>query len=157
MRKYAYLFLISAVLLTSCSKRKVFEKYIDIDNYKWKRANLIKFEVPITDTTTNYDVTLNVRHTSYYAFANILLNVTTTYPAGDMRTKDYNIVLRNDDGTFKGEGAGDIWDLAYPVMTDVTFAQKGTYTFEVQNVMPAIEISDIMDVGLIVKKAKKTN
>ena len=32
-----------------------------------------------------------------------------------------------------------------------------TYTFEVQNVMPAIEISDIMDVGLIVKKAKKTN
>ena len=145
------------MMLASCSKQKVFEKYIDIENYKWKRTNVIKFDVPIEDVTTNYDVTLAIRHTSYYPYANIRVNVTTTYPAGDMRTKDHNVFLRNTDGTFKGEGAGDLWDITYPVMTDVTFPEKGTYVFEVQNVMPIIELSDIMDVGLIIRKAKKTN
>ncbi|MEI6122302.1 MAG: gliding motility lipoprotein GldH [Bacteroidota bacterium] len=157
MKKCTYVFAVMLILLTSCSKRKVFQKYTDIENYKWKRENVIKFEVPIKDVATNYDVVLALRHTSYYAFANILVNVSTTYPAGDLRTKDYNVMLRNTDGKFIGAGAGDLWDITYPVLTDVTFPQAGTYTFEIQNVMPVIELPDIMQVGLIVRKAEKTD
>jgi len=72
-----------------------------------------------------------------------------------MRTKDYNIFLRNTDGSFKGDGAGDLWDITYPVFTDITLPDAGIYKFEVQNVMPIMELPDIMDVGLIVRKAEK--
>jgi gliding motility-associated lipoprotein GldH len=155
MKKTVLLLAIISVLFTSCSKNKVFEKFIKLDNYKWKRDNLIRFDVDIKDAKTNYDVTLALRHTTYYPFANIKVNVTVTFPGGEMRTRDYNIFVRNTDGSFKGDGAGDLWDLTCPVFTDITFPDAGVYKFEVQNVMPVMELTDIMDVGLVVRKAAK--
>jgi gliding motility-associated lipoprotein GldH len=155
MKKTILLLAIISALFTSCSKNKVFEKFIKLDNYKWKRDNLIHFDVDIKDVKTNYDVTLALRHTTYYPFANIKVNVTITFPSGEMRTRDYNIFIRNTDGSFKGDGAGDLWDITYPVFTDITFPDVGVYKFEVQNVMPVMGLSDIMDVGLVVRKAEK--
>ncbi|MEI6851732.1 MAG: gliding motility lipoprotein GldH [Bacteroidota bacterium] len=155
MKKTILLLIIISALLPSCSQNKVFEKYTKLDNNKWKRDNLIRFDVDIKDVNTNYDVTLALRHTTYYAFANIKVNVTLTFPSGDMRTRDYDIFIRNSDGSFKGEGAGDLWDITYPVFNDITFPDVGTYKFEVQNVMPIMELPDVMDVGLIVRKAEK--
>lgn len=155
MKKTILMFAILSALLISCSKNKVFEKYTSIENHKWKRDNLIRFDVDIKDVKTNYDVTLALRHSTYYSFANIRVNVTITFPAGDIRTKDYNILIRDTDGSFKGDGAGDLWDITYPVFTDITLPDAGIYKFEVQNVMPLMELPDIMDVGLIVRKTEK--
>jgi gliding motility-associated lipoprotein GldH len=157
MKKTILLLIIISALFTSCSKNKVFEKFIKLDNYKWKRDNLITFNVDIKDVSSNYDVTLALRHTTYYAFANIKVNITVTFPSGEMRTKDYNIFIRNPDGSFKGDGVGDLWDITSPVFTDITFPDVGIYKFEVQNVMPIMELPDIMDVGLVVRKAEKKN
>jgi gliding motility-associated lipoprotein GldH len=157
MRKTIFLLAIFSFLLTSCSKNKVFEKYISIENYKWKRDKPVTFEVNIQDVKTNYDVTLALRHTTYYAFANIKVNVAIAFPGGDIRTKDYNIFVRDTDGSFKGDGAGDLWDITYPVFTDITFPEAGIYKFDVQNMMPIVELPDIMDVGLIVRKSEKNN
>jgi gliding motility-associated lipoprotein GldH len=155
MKKTIFLLAMLSTLLSACSKNKVYEKYIKIDNYKWKRDKLITFDVDIKNTNSNYDVILALRHTTYYAFANIKVNVTITFPSGEMRTRDYNIFLRDADGSFKGDGAGDLWDITYPVFDDITFPDVGNYKFEVQNVMPIVELPDIMDVGLIVRKAEK--
>jgi gliding motility-associated lipoprotein GldH len=155
MKKTILIFATLFALLASCSKNKIFEKYTSIENYKWKRDNLIRFDVDIKDVKTNYDVTLALRHSTYYSFANIRVNVTITFPAGDIRTKDYNILIRDTDGSFKGDGAGDLWDITYPVFTDMTLPDAGIYKFEVQNVMPLMELPDIMDVGLIVRKTEK--
>lgn len=155
MKKTILLLAIIVALLTSCSKNKVFEKYITLKNYKWKRDMPVTFEVDIKDATTNYDVTLALRHTTFYAFANIKVNVIITYPSGDFRANEYDIFVRNTDGKFKGSGAGDLWDITYPVFMDITLPEPGIYKFEVWNVMPIVELPDIMDVGLIVRKAEK--
>jgi gliding motility-associated lipoprotein GldH len=155
MKKTVLMLAILSALLISCSKNKIFEKYIKIENHEWKRDNLIQFDVDIKDVKSNYDITLALRHTTYYAFANIKVNVTITFPGGEMRTKDYNIFVCDTDGSFKGDGAGDLWDITYPVFNDITFPDAGVYKFEVQNVMPIMELPDIMDVGLIVRKAEK--
>ncbi len=157
MIRYRYLIMLLMLAFTSCTQNKVFEKFVKIENYNWKRDKIIKFEVPIEDTLSLYDVTLTIRHTSYYAYANIRVNMMISYPSGDMRVKDYNIFVRNPDGSFNGDGAGDLWDVTHPALEGVSFPVKGTYVFEVQNVMPLVETPDIMDVGLIVRKAKKTN
>jgi gliding motility-associated lipoprotein GldH len=154
MKKTIVLLLLLSTILTSCSKDKVFEKYIKIENNKWKRDNIITFNVDIKDAKPNYDITLALRHTPYYSFANIKVNVTLTFPSGDIRTRDFNIFLRNPDGSFKGDVAGDLWDINYPVFNEITFPDPGIYKIEVQNIMPIVELPDIMDVGMIVRKSK---
>lgn len=153
MKKGLLLSLFTVFLLISCGKKKVYEKHISIDNYKWKRDQVIDFQVEIKDTASLYDVFIAIRHTSYYPYANIRLNVSVTYPEGNFRTNDYNFFLRDEkDGTFKGEGAGDIWDINFPVFEGVNFSEPGIYTFDIQNVMPYIATDDIMEVGLVVRK-----
>ena len=135
MKNYIYLFVL-ALLLTSCDSNKIFSEYTDIDNFLWKRDHVITYEANIDDPDTVYDVYLALRHTTYYAWANIKVNCTVVYPGGEERTMDHDIMLRNEDGTFKAEGAGDLWDIEYRILEKASFKEKGTYVFKIQNIMP---------------------
>ena len=157
MIKHKYLILLLLLAFNSCTHNKIFEKYVKLENNRWKRDKIIKFEVPVEDTLSLYDVTIAIRHSTYYAYTNIRVSMAITYPSGDMRAKEYNISIRNTDGSFKGDGAGDLWDITYPALQGASFPFKGTYVFEVQNVMPLMETPDILDVGLIVRKSKKAD
>jgi gliding motility-associated lipoprotein GldH len=152
MKKFMIV-LAALVLLVSCSRNKIFESYKDIENYKWTFNNSVTFEVNIEDISIPYDVELALRHTSYYAWANIKVNLMTVYPSGEERTRDFDFMLRNSDGSFKAEGAGDFWDISFPLMSKFSFSEKGKYTFRIQNIMPQAVTDDIMQVGLIVKKS----
>lgn len=147
------LFVLSLTMfLISCDQR-VFQEFKDIPQYRWARENAITFDVEINDTLQAYDVELAIRHTSYYAFANIKVNVYSTFPSGETRTRDLDLMLRDKDGSFLGEGAGDLWDINFEYLSDFTFPRKGHYLFTVQNIMPLPETPEIMQVGWIVKKS----
>lgn len=153
MKKVLF-FLLPALLLISCDSSKVYQKFEDMPNNTWSRDNVVTFTVDIQDIASNYDVDLAVRHTSYYPWANLKVNLTSVYPSGEERTRDYEFFVRNTDSSFKGEGAGDIWDINFEWLSDISFPEKGTYTFKVQNIMPLVETADIMQIGLIVRKSE---
>jgi gliding motility-associated lipoprotein GldH len=153
MKKISLL-IFTLLTLSACNSGKVFERYEDMSGTKWSRENVVTFEVNIEDIGTPYNVDLAIRHTSYYVWADLMVNLTSVYPSGEERTKDYDFFLRNSDGSFKAEGAGDLWDITFPLLSEVTFPEKGKYIFKVQNIMPQPETEDIMQVGLVVKKAK---
>lgn len=141
------------IVMTSCGKNKVFEKYTDIEQYKWKRDAPVVFDVNISDAPAPYDVILSIRHTSYYAYANLLVGVTFHTPSGETRTSDFNFFIREKGGNFIGEGAGDLWDIDFPLFAPVYLNEKGVYRFEITNLMPYVETDDIMQVGLKVRKS----
>ena len=147
--------LLCLVLLASCNRSKIFERYEDIDNNKWAKDKILTFEVNIEDTASLYDIELQIRHSSYYVYADILVNLMIVYPNGEERTKDYDLMLRNKDGSFKAEGAGDLWDISFPLLEKINLNERGKYIFKIQNIMPRTETDDIMQVGLTVKKSKQ--
>jgi gliding motility-associated lipoprotein GldH len=153
MKKLLTIF-IASLILSACSPGKIFERHQSIDQHKWARDHVVRFEVEIEDTETPYDFFLAIRHSSHFAFANIKVNFTINFPSGAMRTKDHDLFVRKENGSFIGEGAGDIWDVKFPVQTGMKLSDKGTYTVKVQNIMPLMETADIMQVGLVVKKSK---
>jgi gliding motility-associated lipoprotein GldH len=153
--KKLILLAICPLFLIACKSNKIFEQYKDIDNNKWSRDNVISFNVNIEDISIPYDVSLAIRHSSYYVWADIMVNMTVIYPSEEERTKDHDLMLRNKDGSFKAEGAGDLWDITFPIFSSFKFTETGKYQFKVQNIMPQPVTEDIMQVGLIVKKSKQ--
>jgi gliding motility-associated lipoprotein GldH len=143
-----------ALLITACDSNQVYKKYESLKNHEWKRDHPIVFDVEIDDIKSNYDVYLAIRHTTYYPYANLLVNVTSYDPNENMRTKDFEFYLRNADGQFKAEGAGDLWDIDFLLFEDISFPEKGVYTYHISNYMPYVSTPDIMEVGLIVKKTE---
>jgi len=154
MRKQLfYLFLISfVVMLTACGKKNIFEKHIKIRNATWNTDSVISFEVPINDIAKEYNIYIAVRHAEVYPFDNLYVRLDIYTPSGDKRSKDHYLEIRNEDRSFKGDVLGDIWDVEIAVMKNVSFNKPGIHQFKVINLMPYMNVPDVMEIGLIVEK-----
>lgn len=60
-----------ALFLFSCDNNKVFDQYIEVENGDWKRENVAKFTVNISDTTSAHNLYINVRNKGNYPFSNL--------------------------------------------------------------------------------------
>lgn len=152
MKKIILLFTLA--LLFSCSKNKVFEKFIKFDNYDWAMNKVLSFDVTIDDTTATYNVYIPVRHTDNYPYDGLLINVSYTSPNGEGHTKNYKLKFRDTDGKFIGDVSGDIWDENSVIMEKTKFNAKGIYKFEIVNGMETTPTQGIMELGLRIEKCK---
>lgn len=153
MKKILF-FSVIALFLFSCNKNKVFEKYITMDDNEWPMDKVLKFEVPIDDTSSFYNVIIPVRHIDNYPYDGLLVNVTLNTPSGEERSKNYKLKLRDENGKFIGDPGGDIWDADVIIMEKTKFNSAGTYKFEIVNGMPKTPTVCIMEVGLKIEKAE---
>ena len=56
-------------LITSCNFDKVFEKTEDIQNSKWDKNHIVRFDVSIKDTINGYDIFMSkniIAHTCFH-------------------------------------------------------------------------------------------
>jgi gliding motility-associated lipoprotein GldH len=138
----------------SCNQRQVFEKYKNIPDYVWNVHYQVPFEFDIEDTTAIYNVYLNVRNTSIYPFSNLWILVDKQNPQGVQSRSRYEFVIANPDGSWKGDGLGDIFDNHILLEGKIRFNMVGTYTYTFQQCMRMDNLPAIMDIGLEVEKVK---
>lgn len=141
-----------ALIFFSCSKNKVFEEFVKMDDYEWSMDKVLNFEVPIEDTSSFYNVYIPVRHIDNYPYDGLLVTVTMNTPSGEERSKNHKLKLRDDKGKFIGDPGGDIWDADVAIMEKIKFNSIGTFKFEIVNGMPTTPTVCIMEVGLKVEK-----
>lgn len=151
-RTIFFFFLIT--IATSCNKDSVFDKNHDFNNNTWAKTEIVTFETNIEDVESEYDIYISVRNASFYAFANVIVGLTIETPSGESRMMQHDLIVKNTDGTFKGDGLGDIYDISIPVFKNMLFKDKGKYKFIFDNRMHLVEMPGIMSVGLIIKKSK---
>jgi len=139
---------------TSCSKNAVYNEHHEFENNTWAKSEIIDFDVNIEDVNSDYDILVAIRHISGYPFANVVVGLTIETPAGETRMMQHSLIIRNTDGSFKGDGLGDIWDIEVPVFEKYQFKEKGIYKFTFENRMHLAEMPGLMSIGLILKKTK---
>ena len=150
-----YALSLSLFFFSSCDSNRVFEDNTDIPDFTWDVKNKISFDVDIPDTSSMYNLYVNVRNASHYPYANIFIFATITFPNGKTRSDTIECVLADESGQWKGDGAGDIWDNQIPWMEKIKFPLSGKYKFEYEHAMRLEQVPFIMDVGLRVEKVKK--
>jgi len=152
-RKTFILVIISALLFTSCQNSVIFEKYNKIPEYKWQYNNKESFTFRIKDTTTTYNVYLNLRHTGNYQFSNIWIMIYIKNPDGKISFKRHEFTLAAIDGKWLGQGMGDIMDHKLIFEKNLRFSE-GEYTIVLQHDMRMDELPSIMDVGISIEKSQ---
>lgn len=149
-----FIIILFAITLNSCRQDEVFRKYHKLEKYQWDKDKNIFFNFNIKNTNNLYDVIIAVRHTPQYPYANLQLNMSLFSPSGQERTKDHDLFIRNRDGSFKGKGLGDIYDIEFVVLEKINFTEKGIYTVELHSLMPKYSTPALMDIGLIIRMKK---
>jgi gliding motility-associated lipoprotein GldH len=146
--------LLILVLLVSCKPGTMYEKHTKIDNYSWNRFHLVQFQVPVKNISGSYDFILALRYMTGIPFRELVVTVTIDAPSGEVRSNDYRIKIRDQDGNLLGEGLGDIYDLEVPLRTGYEFTEKGTCKVEIESRMQQVEVVGLMEIGLIVRKSR---
>lgn len=150
------LLLLSTFFLFACNQNKIYEKHQAIDNYSWNRINSsLFFEVPVEDIISKYNISFAIRYIDGVSFNHVEIGVTIYTPVGEEIYNEYIIDIRDNTGSYRGDVAGDIWDLTELIIENTALTQKGTYKFEIENLTGhRFTVPGIMEIGLIVEKAE---
>src|SRR5262249_16595723 len=149
----AFLLFLLSLLLISCDRNAVLDKNIEIPDYRWDMNNILKFDVEIPDTLQAYNIYVNFRHASGYAFSNIFLFLTTKSPSGMTGKDTVELTLADSRGKWLGDGSGDIWDNRILFKKDFHFPEAGKWNFELQQAMRVNPLPQVMDAGMRVEKS----
>jgi gliding motility-associated lipoprotein GldH len=139
---------------TACNLDSVYEKSVDISKGDWSKNQVIKFEIPVTDTINGNDMYFSIRNNNEYPYKNLFLFITTLSPKGISKKDTLEITLADDRGKWSGRGFGGIWSNEPVFKKDVRFPSAGTYTIEVVQAMRDQLLKGILDVGIKVERAK---
>ncbi|HEY4787376.1 MAG TPA: gliding motility lipoprotein GldH [Bacteroidales bacterium] len=153
------LFMLGIALLVGlfgCNFDSIYEKSEDIPKEEWNKNEVIKFEIPVTDTIHGYRIFVNVRNSNEYPYSNLFLFLTTYSPQGKSVKDTLEMTLADDRGKWLGSGFGGIWssETALRNNTVIRFPSSGIYRIEVVQAMRDDVLRGIKDIGIKVERAK---
>ncbi|MBM3918262.1 MAG: gliding motility lipoprotein GldH [Sphingomonadales bacterium] len=144
--------IISGVVLFSCSDSAELDVFLDVKGAKWAYSDVKVIEWECKDTATRYDLLLNIRHKGNYEWQNIYLKVRLADPSGKEREFLRSAALSDAEGYWLGKGLGD-WKVASPVLVPGLRCTKlGLYRIQLEQHMRVDPLEGVGQVGLKIVK-----
>ncbi len=145
------------ILLSSCNRGVLYQKYIKLPENGWNYKSPVEFKADIRDTTNYYNIFVNIRNSDSYEYSNLYLFIDITSPMHTHTRDTLECILAAPSGRWLGEGLGDIWDNKIPYKRNVRFPKAGEYDFTFTQAMREDKLQMIMDAGLTIEKIKNEN
>jgi gliding motility-associated lipoprotein GldH len=140
-------------LLAACSEEETFSEFRSFPNAEWDKQEAIRFEVPIHDISTPYNVLLELRNNNNYPFRNIWLFIDYKTPSGSMRSDTLTTDLADIYGKWYGTGMS-LYSYSFPYQVNVQYADTGIYVYTIRQGMRENVLKGISDIGLTVSNIK---
>jgi len=155
IRQFA-IFIFITICLCGCDHEKIFENNVKIHSDGWRRAEIARFEVEITDTISPCNVYVNVRNNNNYKYMNLWLFVDVRSPLGVVQRDTAQIILADHRGKWLGHGLYSKFDTRYFLARNIRFPVAGTYIIEYEQAMRDEILTGIDDIGLRIEKMPLT-
>lgn len=114
----------------------------------WERFDYVRNDVEITEETT-FDLSMDITFTDDYPFQDFSMVFTVfTADGSPYRSKGYKFNLKDADGNWNCERVGDCYTFVLPINKALRIADKGTYTFQIENRMPITPLLGVKELTL---------
>ena len=153
--------LLFSVLFASCDSKTAFSETRAMDGF-WGQDELVEFKIPQLDSLKKYNLFLNIRNSNEYKFNNLFLIVSMNFPHGKTVTDTLEYRMANPDGSWMGQGIGNVKENKLWYKENVSFFEDGIYSITIGQAMRnngAVEgvtkLEGITDVGFSIEEAAK--
>jgi gliding motility-associated lipoprotein GldH len=127
----SFLFLLVAVCLISCDKKRVFDDYKSVGT-AWEKDSIVTFNFKQEDTTKLYNLFVNLRANQAYQFNNLYVIVAMERPGGLTKVDTLQYQMTNPDGSLLGNGWSDIKESKLFYKENLRFDTVGDYKVKIQ-------------------------
>jgi gliding motility-associated lipoprotein GldH len=135
----------------SCSEEELFSEFHSFPDSEWEQQDIIRFQVPVQDTISRYEVFLEIRNNNDYPFRNIWMFIDYQNPQGDVRHDTLHAELADIYGKWYGKGIS-LYTYTFPYSLNTQYPDTGTYVYTIRQGMRKNPLPGISDIGLRVSK-----
>lgn len=145
-----------SLFLISCQPEgRVYIEHQELSpDVEWFKKDSRTFQVPITSTEKAYNLSLSFRFSTGYQYKNASVKMTEISPSGVETIKEYDLVLRADNGDYIGDPGYDIWDSEHLVEAKHKYTETGTYTYILEQNTSVDPLPFVMEIGVILDEVK---
>lgn len=158
MRIISGILLLLSLFFSSCSSKQdnivIFREF---KNLEWERFEYLQGDFNVEKPSQKYDIIMEVSVNENYPNVYethqndcpLLFNLTIKNPEGKgARSRDYRFMLKDKDGNWKADKKNDCYVFRLPIIGEMSFSEKGIYTFKVENKYPKDPLYGIKSVTL---------
>ena len=155
MKKIIAILVVGFTLISCTPEGQIYNEHQDLSpEMEWLKKDSRKFEVPIEDNSSAYEMSLSFRYAEGFPYNVAKVKVTETSPSGKVEEFEYDLKVREDNGDYIGEGSLDIWDSEHVVEKAKKYEETGTYTYVIEHNMPQDPMQLVMEIGIILNESK---
>lgn len=145
--------LILPFLFTACGPNYIFDQEFKISEEGWTYADTLNFAVEITDTTSIYNLYLDINHSTEYARQNIYMMIHTQFPSGQRIKERLSVDLANRAGQWYGKCDSESCDLRLNIQEGAFFNALGPHKITIEQYM---RIDPLLGVNSIALRIEDT-
>jgi gliding motility-associated lipoprotein GldH len=142
---------------TACKEESVTNTNRTIPSYGWAYRDSLEYKFEIKDTTTLYNLYLDINHTSAYPLQNLYTFIRTVYPNGKTYQQQLNMDLAAKSGQWNGEKEWfkDRYNLRIVLQEGSFFNQMGEYKLNLQQYLRQDSIPGLNTITLRIEDAHR--
>jgi len=155
MRNRLLLAIFVSLTFAACKNNDVFFQYKAVNAKGWNKDSLYTFDIQITDTTSTYNVYVNVRNRGEYPYQNLWLFLDKTSPDKVQMKDSIECYLADQRGKWLGSGIGSVMEMPILYQENVRFNKSGMYRYKIIHGMRDTTLAGINDIGMRIEKIVK--
>lgn len=125
----------------------------------WRQNDEVEFVIPQMDTLKKYNLFLNIRNSNEYPFNNIFIIASMNFPHGKVVTDTLEYRMAASDGTWLGEGIGNVKESKLWYKENISFPEAGNYILTISHAVRnngevggVSQLKGILDIGYSIEE-----
>jgi gliding motility-associated lipoprotein GldH len=155
MRNLIFKFSFSMFLLSSCGKTSLCDKKYDLPQQTWVYQDTLNFGFEVKDTMTLYDMVLNIKHQSDYAYRNVYTKIHTQFPDNQRIQQVLSLDVSEPSGKSVGKCSGGKCSVEVVLQPDAFFNKVGKYQITLAQFMRTDSLKGIESIAFRVTDTGK--
>ena len=149
IRPFASFLAFGLMSLMACNNNVVFDKSFELNPYQgWEYTEELDFSFTVEDTSSSYQLFLDLEHGFEFPFQNLYLRLTTFFPNGDTTKAPLSLELADKSGRWYGKCGSKTCDVSIPLQEEIHFDRPGDYSIRIEQFMRENPVLELHQLGL---------